>query len=313
MINPSALASTAGAGLSLSDKVGIITAVLTLLTVVAAVVAIVYAKRSAEFAAISLEEARRLRLLDLLSDQTSILEKIVDTIATMIWIPNEVESSKLTGDPFEWFDRRFNQERRKLVVALTMLPSVELPKCRTVANIRHWQDALPDLDPAGDEANQALTKVLREREEEARKPQESNKANTVVATELLDCLRQREPVFLERLVLSLLTSMDYDSAARAAEHHGKVGDEGLDGAVRLDDLPGQVRIYVQANRYGLSTAVGQQEILKFFEALREARADGGIFVTTSRFTPEAIAYADEAAAKVVLIDGLALSNLIVSS
>ena len=37
----------------------------------------------------------------------------------------------------------------------------------------------------------------------------------------------------------------------------------------------------------------------------------GIFITTSRFTPEAVTYADRVAARVILIDGLALSGLMV--
>jgi hypothetical protein len=41
------------------------------------------------------------------------------------------------------------------------------------------------------------------------------------------------------------------------------------------------------------------------------QADRGIFITTSRFTPEAITYADRVAARVVLIDGATLSGLMV--
>lgn len=129
------------------------------------------------------------------------------------------------------------------------------------------------------------------------------------ATKMLDRLRQREPAFLEQLVLSLLTSMGY-SPARVEEHLGKVEDEGLDGMIRQDHL-GLVRIYVQANRYEASTTVHQPEIQKFVEALDRARADGGIFITTSSFTQEAVAYADRVTAQVVLIDGLKLSDLLI--
>jgi restriction system protein len=50
-----------------------------------------------------------------------------------------------------------------------------------------------------------------------------------VAAEVLDRVRQREPAFLERLVLSVLTAMGYGGAAEAAEHLGKAGDEGWMG------------------------------------------------------------------------------------
>jgi len=71
------------------------------------------------------------------------------------------------------------------------------------------------------------------------------------------------------------------------------------------------RIYVQAKRYAAERAVGRSEIQEFVGALHGARADRGIFITTSRFTPEAVTYADRVAARVILLDGLALSGLMV--
>jgi restriction system protein len=137
-----------------------------------------------------------------------------------------------------------------------------------------------------------------------------DEANAAVAAEVLDRVRQREPTFLERLVLAVLTAMGYGGAAGAAEHLGKSGDEGLDGVIRQDPL-GLDRIYVQAKRYGANRAVGRPEIQEFVGALHGAQADRGIFITTSRFTPEATTYADRVAARVVLIDGAALSALMV--
>jgi restriction system protein len=137
-----------------------------------------------------------------------------------------------------------------------------------------------------------------------------DEANAAVAAEVLDRVRQREPAFLEQLVLAVLTAMGYGGAAGAAEHLGKAGDEGLDGVIRQDPL-GLDRIYVQAKRYGASRAVGRPEIHEFVGALQGAQADRGIFITTSRFTSDAITYADRVAARVVLIDGAALSVLMV--
>jgi restriction system protein len=137
-----------------------------------------------------------------------------------------------------------------------------------------------------------------------------DEANAAVAAEVLDRVRQREPAFLERLVLAVLTAMGYGGAAGAAEQLGRSGDEGLDGVIRQDPL-GLDRIYVQAKRYGAGRAVGRPEIQEFVGALHGAQADRGIFITTSRFTPEAITYADRVAARVVLIDGATLSGLMV--
>jgi restriction system protein len=117
-------------------------------------------------------------------------------------------------------------------------------------------------------------------------------------------VRQREPAILERLVLAVLTAMGYGGAAGPAEHLGKSGDEGLDGVIRHDPL-GLDRIYVQAKRYAAERAVGRPEIQEFVGALHGAQADRGIFITTNRFIPEAVTYADRVAARVILLDGLA--------
>jgi restriction system protein len=137
-----------------------------------------------------------------------------------------------------------------------------------------------------------------------------SEVNAAVAAEVLDWLRQREPDFLERLVLSVLTAMGYGGAAGAAEHLGRVGDEGLDGVIRQDPL-GLDRIYVQAKRYNVSRSVGRPEIQAFVGALHGVQADRGIFITTSRFTEEAANYADRVPDRVVLIDGANLSDLMV--
>ncbi len=135
-------------------------------------------------------------------------------------------------------------------------------------------------------------------------------ANAAVAVEVLDRVRSREPAFLEHLVLDVLTAMGYGGVAGAAEHLGQSGDQGLDGVIRQDAL-GLDRIYVQAKRYGADQSVGRPEIQAFVGALQGTQAGRGIFITTSRFTADAISYADRVPARVVLIDGRMLADLMV--
>jgi restriction system protein len=136
-------------------------------------------------------------------------------------------------------------------------------------------------------------------------------ANTAVAEELLDRVRERDPAFLEQLVLRVLTRMGYGGSAGAAEHLGRSGDEGLDGVIRQDAL-GLDRIYVQAKRYAAERAVGRPEIQEFVGALHGAQADRGVFITTSRFTPDAYTYAERVQARVILVNGDELASLMVS-
>jgi restriction system protein len=135
-------------------------------------------------------------------------------------------------------------------------------------------------------------------------------ANAAVAAEVLDRVRGQEPAFLEHLVLDVLTAMGYGGAAGAAEHLGRSGDQGLDGVIRQDAL-GLDRIYVQAKRYGAEQSVGRPEIQAFVGALQGTQAGRGIFITTSRFTADAISYVERVPARVVLIDGRMLADLMV--
>jgi restriction system protein len=136
-------------------------------------------------------------------------------------------------------------------------------------------------------------------------------ANTAVAEELLLRIRDREPGFLEFLVLELLTAMGYGGREGAAEHLGGSSDEGLDGVIRQDAL-GLERVYVQAKRYAADNAVSRPAIQGFVGALQGAQADRGIFITTSRFTLEAQRYAERVNARLILIDGERLGDLMVA-
>lgn len=136
-------------------------------------------------------------------------------------------------------------------------------------------------------------------------------ANSAVADELLNRIRARDPSFLERLVLRLLTAMGYGGATGAAEHLGRSGDEGLDGVIRQDTL-GLDRIYVQAKRYAADRPIGRPGIQEFVGALHGAQADRGIYITTSRFTSDAYDYAERVQARVILIDGQQLADLMIT-
>jgi restriction system protein len=136
-------------------------------------------------------------------------------------------------------------------------------------------------------------------------------ANSAVAAEVLERVREREPAFLERLVLNVLSALGYRGAAGSAEHLGRSGDNGLDGVIRQDPL-GLDQIYVQAKRYAEGHTVGRPEIQGFVGALHGAQADRGVFITTSSFTNEAITYADRVTARLVLIDGITLAQLMVA-
>jgi restriction system protein len=133
-----------------------------------------------------------------------------------------------------------------------------------------------------------------------------DEVNSAVAAEVLERVLEQPPAFLERLVLVLLEAMGYGGIEALSEHLGGPGDEGLDGVIRQDALGLDV-VYVQAKRYAPERKIGRPDIQAFVGALNGARADRGIFITTSSFTADARSYVDRVQNRLVLIDGKRLA------
>lgn len=132
-----------------------------------------------------------------------------------------------------------------------------------------------------------------------------------LAGELLDRILASTPEFFERLVVNLLTAMGYGgSTHQAARALGKSGDGGVDGVIDQDPL-GLDRIYVQAKRYARDNSVGAGAIRDFFGALDHFKANKGLFVTTSAFTSSAHETAKLLSKRIVLIDGVQLTRLMI--
>ena len=130
-----------------------------------------------------------------------------------------------------------------------------------------------------------------------------------LAQELLGLVKQSSPSFFERLVVELLVKMGYGGSRRdAARAVGQVGDEGIDGIIDEDRL-GLDTIYIQAKKW--DNVVGRPEIQKFVGALMGKRAKKRIFITTSSFSAEAGSYVSSIDAKIVLIDGKRLAELMI--
>jgi restriction system protein len=128
-------------------------------------------------------------------------------------------------------------------------------------------------------------------------------------SELLEQVKSSSPAFFERLVIDLLVAMGYGGSRQdAGRAIGRSGDEGIDGIIKEDKL-GLDAIYVQAKRW--EATVGRPEIQKFAGALQGQRANKGVFITTSDFSREAHEYANAINAKIILIGGERLTQLMV--
>ena len=128
-----------------------------------------------------------------------------------------------------------------------------------------------------------------------------------VASELLDAIGQASPTFFEVLVLDLLHAMGYGTSRQDIHHVGGSSDGGIDGVISLDRL-GLEKVYVQAKRW--QNVVGRPDIQAFYGALAGQRASKGVFITTSRFTDNAINFS-QSVDGIILVDGVRLAKLMI--
>lgn len=111
--------------------------------------------------------------------------------------------------------------------------------------------------------------------------------------------------FFEKIVTDLLEKMGYGKGTVTPVSR----DGGIDGVIRTDPL-GFDPILIQAKRYRADHVVGRPEIQGFAGAL--GAVTRGAFITTSRFSDEAVRFAKSFPhSDIVLIDGKLLTDLMI--
>lgn len=164
-----------------------------------------------------------------------------------------------------------------------------------------------------DDEDEGATKTLSEAvdvshgtPEEVLEEAHAQLRNQVLA-DIVDRVKTCSPQFFESLVVDIVVKMGYGGSRKdAGKAIGKSGDEGIDGIINEDRLGLDV-IYLQAKRW--EGNVSRPEIQKFAGALQGKRARKGIFITTSDFTGEAREFVKNIDAKIILISGRQLAEL----
>jgi restriction system protein len=129
--------------------------------------------------------------------------------------------------------------------------------------------------------------------------------------ELLGYIYAQSHGFFESLVIDVILALGYGGGRRDLAHRiGRCGDGGIDGIIEMDELGLDV-IYLQAKRLKLGSSVPISAVRDFIGSLESKHATKGIFVTTAHYTPATIALVETISKKVVLIDGLRLTELMV--
>ena len=119
--------------------------------------------------------------------------------------------------------------------------------------------------------------------------------NQSLADDILTEVLKLSPVAFEKMVLDLMEKMGYGTYSTT----GRTNDEGIDGIIMEDKL-GFDLIYVQMKHWGLDHPVGRPEVQAFVGAIA-GKGGKGLFVTTSKFTKQAIEYAK--GQHIILMDG----------
>lgn len=131
----------------------------------------------------------------------------------------------------------------------------------------------------------------------------------LLMSDVLEATLKVNPTYFERIVIDVLLAMGYGgSRADAGQAVGRSGDGGIDGIIKEDKL-GLDAIYIQAKRW--NNTVGRPDVQAFVGSLEGHRANKGVFITTSTFSNEARDYVRQIGKKIVLIDGVTLSELMI--
>jgi restriction system protein len=127
-----------------------------------------------------------------------------------------------------------------------------------------------------------------------------------IVADVLARLKTCTPAFFEQIVVQLVVRMGYGGSLKdAGQAVGKSHDGGIDGVIKQDKLGLDV-VYLQAKRW--ENTVGRREVQQFAGALAGQQANRGVFIKTSDFSSEAVAYAKQVATKIVLINGKQLAE-----
>ncbi|MFZ4085441.1 MAG: restriction endonuclease [Vampirovibrionia bacterium] len=177
----------------------------------------------------------------------------------------------------------------------------------TVPKFRDWKYSKDDNISDRDSSS-----ILNKFELESDPEESMEAAYKIIRRSLKDKLLakilEQDSRFFEKLVLDLILALGYGDSFSSGEILGKSSDGGVDGVIKQDRL-GLDLIYLQAKRW--KDNIGAPEIRDFVGSLVGKQSSKGIFITTSKFTREAIEFASKVQHSVILIDSDKLTDLMI--
>ncbi|WP_053983686.1 restriction endonuclease [Niameybacter massiliensis] len=168
-------------------------------------------------------------------------------------------------------------------------------------SFREFQSGVSDEQP-----NDEITNNIKDTPDDTFEASFS-KINQSLADDILVEVVKLSPTTFEKMVIDLLSKMGYGAFKNAGKMTSATGDEGIDGIIMEDKL-GFNLIYIQAKKWDLSSTVGRPDVQSFVGAI-SGKGGKGLFVTTAKFSKQAIEYAKHQ--HIILIDGEKLAKLMI--
>jgi restriction system protein len=136
--------------------------------------------------------------------------------------------------------------------------------------------------------------------------------DNILVQELLRNLIKIKPSDFERVIIDVILALGYGkNFEEMANVLGQPKDQGIDGEIPQDKL-GFEKIFLQAKRWNIEQTVGASQIRDFIGALTIKHAKKGIFITTTKFSKDALDTAKkDSDHNIILIDGNELAKLMI--
>ncbi len=131
--------------------------------------------------------------------------------------------------------------------------------------------------------------------------------NSSLADDLLSEVMKLSSGAFEQMVIDLLYKMGYGAFENSGKTTSLSRDGGIDGIIMEDKL-GFNLIYIQAKKWDLKNTISRPNIQSFVGAI-SGKKGKGLFVTTPKFSDEAIKYANEQ--YIILINGEKLTKFMI--
>jgi restriction system protein len=154
-------------------------------------------------------------------------------------------------------------------------------KENSVNYLKNWSVNIADAK-SNDSENQSL-------EEEFNLENAIDEIKQDTEAKFITTLRSMDWFYFEDFCAKLVEKMGYGVAAKRII---RVKDGGIDGTIYNDELGLKDKIYIQAKRYNEDNTVSSKDLQAFLHILSKQKAKG-IFITTSKFSKEALSVADD--------------------